>query len=375
MCTAFNPTRVACLGFFLAVLLARPVHAQTNDHFLLGYATAILEQQYKLKVGSMKVQDGVVLINASDLPAPDKEKIVTTLRQITGVVRVELVEMTDKNGTPPSPQPGPAAAVALGDTTSEGGEFLPSGRLFDPLIADPRSPSFSAAYQSYHDDPELGNVGAVSLGATIELYEDNFPGAGRWQMGIEAAVYSIFDLDAPSSDLVNADYWVGVPFSYRYQNFSGVLRVFHQSSHLGDEYLLRNETNRLNLSYEGVDLRLSYDLFKKVVRIYGGGGYLFRTNPDDLGRWSTQGGLELRSPRSFFGNHVRPVAAVDVQHREEADWRPDISARGGFQFESEKLRDRNLQLMFEYFRGKSPNGQFFGRTIEYWGVGIHFYFD
>jgi hypothetical protein len=137
----------------------------------------------------------------------------------------------------------------------------------------------------------------------------------------------------------------------------------------------RTGGNRLNLSYEGADLQMSLDLFKKVVRLYGGGGYLFRTNPDDLKRWSAQGGLELRSPHSFFNKHIRPIAGVDVQSREESNWKADVSARVGVQFESEKLRDRYLQLLLEYYQGRSPNGQFFTRTIEYWGIGLHFYFD
>jgi hypothetical protein len=49
--------------------------------------------------------------------------------------------------------------------------------------------------------------------------------------------------------------------------------------------------------------------------------------------------------------------------------------RAGLQFESEKLRQRHLQLMFEYYDGHSPNGQFFERSIAYWGIGLHFYFD
>jgi hypothetical protein len=131
----------------------------------------------------------------------------------------------------------------------------------------------------------------------------------------------------------------------------------------------------VNVSYEGVDLRLSYDLFKKVARVYGGGGYIIRKEPDDLERLSAQAGVELRSPWAFWGKHFRPVAALDVQTREESDWNLDWSARAGLQFESEKLRDRNLQLMLEYYRGSSPNGQFFERRIEYWAIGIHFYFD
>jgi hypothetical protein len=64
-----------------------------------------------------------------------------------------------------------------------------------------------------------------------------------------------------------------------------------------------------------------------------------------------------------------------LQHREETDWDADVSVRAGVQFEAEKLKDRNLQLMLEYYHGHSPHGQFFDRRIEYWGVGIHFHYD
>jgi hypothetical protein len=40
---------------------------------------------------------------------------------------------------------------------------------------------------------------------------------------------------------------------------SGIAFI-HQSSHLGDEFVLRTRLERVNLSYEGVDLKLSYDL-------------------------------------------------------------------------------------------------------------------
>jgi len=364
--------------FFTGVIPALIATARADvleDRYILGYATAVLEQQFKAQVGSLQVKDGVVLIQAKDVPAPDRDKIVEALKKISGVVRVDIADVP-ANLPPPKPtSTETTSAVSLGETTPKKGEFLPLGRLFDPLIADPRTPHFSAAYQEYKHDSELETVAAVSLGMPVAIYEGNFPGAGRWQVGIEGAVFSIFDLDAPSADLINADYWLGFPLSYRWNNFSSMLRLYHQSSHLGDEYLLRNRTNRVNVSYEGVDLRLSYDLFKKVVRVYGGGGYIIRKEPDDLERLSAQAGMEIRSPWAFLGQHFRPVAGLDVQTREESDWNLDWSARAGLQFESEKLRDRNLQLMLEYYRGSSPNGQFFERRIEYWAIGIHFYFD
>jgi hypothetical protein len=157
-------------------------------------------------------------------------------------VRVEVVELPALPPSSPAEQQ-PGTAVKIGETTPNGGEFLPSGRLFDPLIADPRWPHFSVVYQRYLDDEELEDVGAVSLGTTIGIYENDFPGAGRWQVGVQGAVFAIFDLNAPSSDLVNADYWFGIPLSYRYKNLSATFRGFHQSSHLGDEFLLRNGPN------------------------------------------------------------------------------------------------------------------------------------
>ncbi len=74
--------------------------------------------------------------------------------------------------------------------------------------------------------------------------------------------FSDFNLGAESADLVNSDFIASVHASTRAGNFSTFARIYHQSSHLGDEFLLRTRTDleRINLSYEGVDLRLSYEL-------------------------------------------------------------------------------------------------------------------
>jgi len=33
--------------------------------------------------------------------------------------------------------------------------------------------------------------------------------------------------------------------------------------------------------------------------------------------------------------------------------------------------DRRLQLLIQYFNGRSPNGQFYGRAVQYLGLGLH----
>jgi hypothetical protein len=89
--------------------------------------------------------------------------------------------------------------------------------------------------------------------------------------------------------------------------------------------------------------------------------------------WSTQAGLEMRSPRPFLAGTVRPVAGVDLQQREQNNWSADVSVRAGVQLEKLTIVDRKLQILLEYFNGHSPNGQFFREKIEYIGLGLHLY--
>jgi hypothetical protein len=321
-----------------------------------------------------------VTVEVAGLPTSDHEKLVETLSSIAGVVRVVVVERREPPATaPPATAPLPTtAATPTGpaveaEVPRRGIEWLPKGLLFAPLIADPRWPHFSAVYQRFHEDARLGNAAIASLGETFSLLRGPVgEKGGAWEVGIQAGVFSLFDLDAPSSDLVNTDYIVGLPFAYRARNFSALARFYHQSSHLGDEFLIDNRVERVNLSYEAADLRLSYEV-TDWLRLYGGGGYIVRGDPSDLKPWSTQVGFELRSPHAYFGGTLRPVGALDIQYREQNDWHTDLSVRAGVQLEKVAIFDRRVQLLLEYFNGYSPNGQFYRDKIEYIGLGIHLY--
>jgi hypothetical protein len=128
----------------------------------------------------------------------------------------------------------------------------------------------------------------------------------------------------------------------------------------------------VNLSYEAVDLRLSYEV-ADWLRVYGGAGYIVRGDPEDLKPWSTQAGIEVRSPRTYWNGTLRPLAAIDVQNREQNDWQADLSVRAGVQFEKLAVYERKIQLLAEYFNGYSPNGQFYRDRVQYIGLGIHLY--
>ncbi|MGZ8455149.1 MAG: DUF1207 domain-containing protein, partial [Gemmatirosa sp.] len=200
------------------------------------------------------------------------------------------------------------------------------------------------------------------------------------QVSLAGSVFAQFDLGAPSFDLVNADYIIGLPVTVRRGGFSARVRVYHQSSHLGDEFLLRGDSTRPvereNLSFESVEALLSQDF--GPLRVYGGGEWLFNRSPDGLERSIAHGGLELRTPRSQrFGNvgRARFVAAVDLKSVAEQDWRTAVSARTGIEVgraREDGDRGRRWSLLFEYYDGPSPYGQFYARDVRLTGLGLHF---
>jgi len=355
------------LGLFLLAFFHPGGAAATpaSDEFIRGYATAILQRDFQVSAATLRVESGVVYIRGLKASDVVRDRMKTSLASIEGVRQVVVVEGGEF-----------ASTGEKSDITTGVNVFLPRDLLFKPLLADPRWPHFSASYQQYMQNDQLDGVGSATFGETFSVYRFGGPWNSQMEVGLQAGVFSIFDMDADSHDLVNADYFVAVPLSFKKDKFTAMARIFHQSSHLGDEYLLSGQSGeRINLSYEGVDTLLSYSL-PYGFRIYGGGGYLFDRDPADLKPWIAQSGLEFRSSGAWWGGSLRPVAAVDLQSREENDWDPSVSLRAGVQLENPDFLSRKLQILIEYYNGNSPNGQFYARDdVEYIGLGFHFFYD
>ena len=279
----------------------------------------------------------------------------------------------------------PAAADEQFDlrcgTGVHGGEekgfvVLPSGGVFCPLFADPKGVRSFAMYLvgKFPTNTAARHLGAVGVGDGVALFRVGGPLPGEgFQAGIEAAVFSQFDLDAPSDDILNADYVVGIPATFRIgSSFSGRARVYHQSSHLGDELLLRAGTpiQRQNLSFESAELILSAEL--GPLRAYAGGEWLFHRSPSTLDELLAHGGMELRLGPA---RGARAVAAVDVKSSEQQAWKPAVSTRAGVELAWWRHADhppRLTSVVVEYYEGPSPYGQFFLESTRYFGAGVQF---
>lgn len=351
----------------LGVALLSASVARASDDFIAGYASAILEHEFSVTDAAVEIRDGFVVVTTKTLGKVDRGKVVSALKQIPGVTQVEIRE-SDPSVTPAVPD-----AVQANIPAPES-KWLPRGFLFSPLHADPRWAQFGAGYRHFTRGLNLDHVFAANFGETFSIYRNKAPFGGEWDFGIQAGVFSVFDISSASIDLVNADYRVGFVSSYRNGRFSVFTRFQHQSSHLGDEFLLSNpQVARINLSYEELDLKLSYEVFA-WLRVYGGGGVIVHRQPADLGRGTTQWGVELTSSRTYWGGRLRPVAYADFQSNERTNWEINRSILAGVQFENARIGDRQVQLLAEYYAGRSPDGQFYTQQVSWYGIGVHLYF-
>lgn len=353
-----------------------PLAGELEAAFVVGYATGLLEQTHGLRDFKLVFDAPVLEVRFTETPSVALDTLARSLLEVRGVERVRIlqdgqlaIDESDVEGAK-SPVVGSTAGGAVeaeADTTDRGYEIFPRNEMFKPLIADPRWPRFAATYQEYLDD-ELDGAAAVGFGDTFALVRSPDHAWGEWEIALQAGVFSVFDLDSASSDLVNSDFLVGLSASHHFGDLTTMLRVYHQSSHLGDEFLLSNPIERVNLSYEVLDLLLSFEPWR-WLRVYGGGGLYLHREPN-LERGLLQSGVELTSPVAYVAGYLRPVAALDVQNREESNWRADLSLRAGVQIEHPALENRRLQILGEFYDGRSPNGQFLERSIRTVGVGL-----
>ncbi|HSA62155.1 MAG TPA: DUF1207 domain-containing protein [Nitrospiraceae bacterium] len=264
--------------------------------------------------------------------------------------------------------------------------FLPDGDVFRPLSADPKQPQTFATMQWTRalESKTSSTVGSVALGETYGLWSRRKEGScDGMQAGLQMGIFSQFDMFEPSTELINTDFIIGIPFSWRSEFFSARVRLYHQSSHLGDQFLLaRPGFNRVEISFEEIDGLVSYDVPAGWGRVYAGGGYLIRREPTTLDRLKAQWGVELRGPelRSPLlggtlkgGLIITPVFAADFKAFEELGWVINSSLNTGLEW-FRPGTTRRLRVLLNYYWGYNPYGQFFSQRIQSVGLGLYLFF-
>lgn len=343
----------------LGILLFSAVHAFSadvdGDISLKSSVITILEQELLWEPESyhVEVDNGVVTLTLVKDSLERRQRAEYALSHIDGL---KVVNIT----------------VTVIDVERDGKREsigFPQGDIFRPLLANPKEPQFFVAFAHLEskDDSTQFTAGLVGLGTSFGLKRWPTNGIDQgWQVDFFAIAFSQFNMNTDSKDLINTDYLVGIPLSYKKDNISMRLRLYHQSSHLGDEFILSGVApDRINLSIEVIDLLLAREW--GGLRMYAGGGYAIGVEPDDLERGIRQLGIDYHSRNGI-------IAGIDVNWLEEVDWEPGVSAVLGTEFGEHGATRHGISLRLFAYDGPAPFGQFFTEDIVYYGAGIYFDF-
>jgi hypothetical protein len=365
--TYLNLTGHLCAAsLFLMPLFPSPPAAaadRASDEFLTGYIVSILDRDLHWERDSyiLKIVNGVATITLFKDDLMRREAADKQLRTIDGLQGITIVVKPADAGKPRK------VSRFMGVTGEV--EAFPTGDVFRPLIADPKQPHFFVSFNHFRSSGAQYTMASVGFGETFGIYRflGSREGDGL-QLSVEGALFAQFNLDTPSYDLINADYTIGFPATYRLGDNSLRFRIYHQSSHLGDEFLQSvNPPERVNLSYEAIELIYSREW--RVWRVYGGGEYLIHKEPSDLEPMSAHWGIEYCGSKPLVWNG-RPIAGVDMKSFEEHNWSIDTSVKFGLEFGHPNPGQRRLRLMAEWYKGFDPRGQFYNNKVEYYGMGV-----
>ncbi len=256
-------------------------------------------------------------------------------------------------------------------------QLSPAGDLYPRYIADPRRPGFTIARANFLDS-EIEDAGnsrfILRLGGRygfIRFYREGDPDHG-FQIDVEGGFFGHFDSDN-STDNIGWDGLYGIQGTWSPGNrLAYRFGMFHDSSHVGDEYAERTGRQRINYTRQEYRASVSWK-FAPRWRVYGETAWAWDLRNEELMEpWRVQSGLECQSPHGLGGGRAGWYAAADVSVFEEDDGNPNLTLQGGLMYRLSEL-GRTYRVGLEFYDGRSHIGEFFQDKEQY--VAFGFWFD
>ncbi len=262
-----------------------------------------------------------------------------------------------------------AAAVAAPAASAQ--RFLPDdARAFEQPVAAPRAAGFAGRIIAVSRGDSrfgAGTEAEVILGENLPLL---LLGARSqpWLIGFNVSTQARFSLSDPRSALISNDWVVGLDISGRIRRIDLALQVFHESSHLGDEYAEKFSVRRLDWTREVVLAWVGVRVGQATVRAAGGAAVI-----DHLGLAPGLAvvAIDYRGRDGFIGNAPgRMIAGVYSEAAATTDWRVSTTARVGVELGAR--RGNRIALAFLFHDGLSTQRQFYRAESRYAGVEVRF---
>jgi hypothetical protein len=247
--------------------------------------------------------------------------------------------------------------------------LFPAVRSFELPEASPRVHGLVARLISARrGDSRFGREqeGEVVLGENFPLV--SLKGGRRpIVLGLGSQVYGRFSLTDSKSALISTDWVVGVNTTAVLNPWALTLEIYHESSHLGDEYGDRFPSDRVDWTREVLAGWASYVV--GVWRFSAGGSYVL---DDQLPLPAPGGSLGIDfhgRPRSMLSGQARPIGGLFLQAEAATSWRVSSSAKLGVAFAT---GDHDISLAFIAHDGLSTQRQFFRQESQYIGMELRF---
>lgn len=220
-------------------------------------------------------------------------------------------------------------------------------------------------------DSQFGSEGEaeVALGENVPILALR-RGERPVTLGFGPQVYARFSISDAKSSMISSDWVVGFNGTATLGGWTLTLELYHESSHLGDEYQDHFNAERVDWTREVAAGWASYST--GPWRLSGSLSY---TLIDELGldRPGASLGLDYRSPPRgrFLGSVVRPLGGVFVEANAATRWRISSSAKAGVSLEA-RPGGREIGFAVIAHDGLSTQRQFFRKESRYLGVEVRF---
>lgn len=247
--------------------------------------------------------------------------------------------------------------------------LLPGDVLYKSLIAGVHAPRMGAELVG---DQDQGGLLDVSIGGRIPVIRKGTvgPEASGWELQVYGAAFSRLSMDR-ESDVEATDYAFGIPIVWRRGATAVSIGYDHLSSHIGDEYLIKNPGfRRVNYVRDSIELAVMQDLTESVS-VYGEVNRTFHGSGGSE-PWHFQLGAEYEPPVAP-GWRGAPVAAVNTLLRQEFDYEGSLGVVAGWQWRG-LASDDLLRLGLTLYTGRSRQFSFYDRYEKLFGAGIWYDF-
>ncbi|MCF7798263.1 MAG: DUF1207 domain-containing protein [Candidatus Marinimicrobia bacterium] len=253
--------------------------------------------------------------------------------------------------------------------------FFPRDSWFKPPLLDPAAAQSSASLLRFQatDDPTPKVYSPVNLGFQKILIRKQTGFHKGWEAGVEFGIHTQFSIistpTAPMGGLDNTDYLIAGIWHYKHGRTVERVQLFHQSSHLGDDYLIRNqivEPNNRSQNYEQLSYLRAHT--GKSTRWYYGLGVNISPNTVRE-RIVVQGGMEIVQPMGENNRAIQLLAGVNVKLYGEHDYYPNLKTGAGVRFSRDKRS--GLTLLVEYYHGHLPYSTLAYQKVSWLGLGAY----